>query len=472
MSVEIGSYLRQAREAIGMSLEELQEKTKIQKSFLIAIENGEFDKLPSPFYVRTYLRSYANCVKIEPHHILRQYRKMEQAERLTGVHKAVTPNDLQQNQQTQKLPPIEKYQQTKKMPAVNPSNQSAQNTTRMRTSPMNNNASGRINAQTALTASRTSNVNRVSDQVQARRDMGYQQAGSINKKDNDHTAQGNLGGFKPKKELYPTVSRRNQHGQTRPNQSLLLSNTGSVPRTSGPLNQVSESASRTSGPVPRATNSMKKLDLNNVPIPSVLPGELENESQEQEGERQRLSRVERLSRSASKSQKSFEISNLKLKSPIAIAIAGLIFCVPLGWAILSFTGDDSQPDPGGSTSQSPNDQMPELPPDKKGKLQLAQQDVNVVHYRLQDTDQIVVMVHAAGGKSRVELRTSLPSEGGNDSLIKDVTLPKDEKWSYKYTYDGGNQDFYVGLSAPEDAIVYVNGQVVKSARYIHVRKVN
>ena len=110
MSVEIGSYLRQAREAIGMSLEELQEKTRIQKSFLIAIENGEFDKLPSPFYVRTYLRSYANCVKIEPHHILRQYRKMEQAERLTGVHKAVNPNDLNQNQQTQKLPPLEKYQ--------------------------------------------------------------------------------------------------------------------------------------------------------------------------------------------------------------------------------------------------------------------------------------------------------------------------------------------------------------------------
>lgn len=102
---------------------------------------------------------------------------------------------------------------------------------------------------------------------------------------------------------------------------------------------------------------------------------------------------------------------------------------------------------------------------------MAQQDVNVVHYRLQDTDQIVVMVHAAGGKSRVELRTDLPSEGGSDHLIKDVTLPKDEKWSYKYTYEG-NRDFYVGLSAPEDAIVYVNGQVVKSARYIHVRRVD
>ena len=467
MSVEIGSYLRQAREAIGMSLEELQEKTKIQKSFLIAIENGEFDKLPSPFYVRTYLRSYANCVKIEPHHILRQYRKMEQAERLTGVHKAVNPNDLTQNQHTQKLPPLEKYQLTGKMPAVNPSQSTQQNTTRMRTLPMSNQNKGRINAQTALTASKTM-INRVSDQVKARRDMGYQQAGILNK-DKDQTAQGNVGGISPKKELYPTVSRKN-HGQTRPNQSLLLSNTGKVPRVSGPLNRVSDQATRNSGPVPRVTGAMKKLDLNNVPIPSVLPDDLENGSKAKEGERQRLSRVERLSRSASKSRRSFKVSGLNLKSPIAMAVAGLILCVPLGWAILSFTGDDTQPD-SNSTTQTANDQMLEIPPEKKGKLQLAQQDVNVVHYRLQDTDQIVVMVHAAGGKSRVELRTDLPSEGGSDHLIKDVTLPKDEKWSYKYTYEG-NPDFYVGLSAPEDAIVYVNGQVVKSARYIHVRRVD
>lgn len=81
MSEEIGRYLRQARESIGLSLDQLQEKTKIQKPFLIAIENGDFEKLPSPFYVRTYLRSYANQVKVEPHHILRHYRKEEQAVR-------------------------------------------------------------------------------------------------------------------------------------------------------------------------------------------------------------------------------------------------------------------------------------------------------------------------------------------------------------------------------------------------------
>lgn len=91
MSEEIGAFLRQTRRQVGLTLEEVQERTKIQISFLEAIENGEFHKLPSPFYVRTYLRSYANCLKIEPQHILRQYRKLDQEERLHYGMQATNP---------------------------------------------------------------------------------------------------------------------------------------------------------------------------------------------------------------------------------------------------------------------------------------------------------------------------------------------------------------------------------------------
>lgn len=463
VSVEIGSYLRQAREAIGLSLEQLQEKTKIQKSFLIAIENGEFDKLPSPFYVRTYLRSYANCVKIEPHHILRQYRKMEQAERLTGVHKAITQSDLEQ---TQGLPPLGQLQQTGKMPVVNKNSQ-PQNTTRMKSLPTQNTSPQRINTQTALTASKM-NQNRANERTeraeraQVRRDLGYQRTTGMNKK--DVTAGGNPAGFnsKAKKELYPTVAPRSrqtgyqqtgpqikagyQQGQTTSSNNRLMSSTGPVARTSG---------------------SLKKLDLNKAPLPSVSPGELEKSSGEIR--HQRLSRVERLSRRASRSRRAAKksLAGFSFKSPVVMALAGLLLCIPIGWAIMSYTGDDVQPDTNSNNQEVKPEETPVIPPEKKGTLQLAQQDVNVVHYRLEGTDQIVVMVHAAGGKSRVELRTSLPSEGG--SPIEDVTLPEEQKWNYQYTYNG-NSDFYIGLSAPEDSIIYINGQVVKSARYVHVRK--
>jgi len=84
LSLEIGNILKNAREAKGISLEKLQEMTKINKFFLQAIENGEFYKLPSPFYVRTYLRLYASCVNVEPYYILRQYRRVEQSQRVTA----------------------------------------------------------------------------------------------------------------------------------------------------------------------------------------------------------------------------------------------------------------------------------------------------------------------------------------------------------------------------------------------------
>ncbi|MBA4603736.1 helix-turn-helix domain-containing protein [Thermoactinomyces mirandus] len=481
MSVEIGSYLRQAREAIGLSLEQLQEKTKIQKSFLIAIENGEFDKLPSPFYVRTYLRSYANCVKVEPHHILRQYRKMEQAERLTGVHKAVTPNDLQQ---TQGLPPLGKWQQTGKMPVVN-SNNPTQNTVRMKTLPTQNSSPHRfntqtlptqntsphrINTQTALTAAKK-NPNRTNERAQTRRDLGYQRTTGINQRDPSLTASETTTGYTSnsrkfiaaRKELYPTAASRTR--QTGYHQQVKAQSGYQQGQTTSPNQRLMSNT----GPVSRASGSFKKVDLNKAPLPSVSPDELDKSSGEVR--HQRLSRMNRLGRSASRSRRGAKksLSKFSFKSPVAMAVAGLLLCIPLGWTIMSFTGDDVQPDPAPKRQEKESTEPPVIAPDKKGELQLAQQDVNVVHYRLEGTDQIVVMVHAAGGKSRVELSTALPSDGGTP--IEDVTLPHGQKWSYQYTYSG-NSDFYIGLSAPEDSIVYINGQVVKSARYVHIRKMD
>ncbi|MCS1351239.1 RodZ family helix-turn-helix domain-containing protein [Mechercharimyces sp. CAU 1602] len=83
MSDEIGLRLRRAREAMGLSVEELAEQTRIQPSELMIIEEGRFEELPSPFYARSYLRSYANAVGVEPQTVLRQYRVSEQ-QRIRG----------------------------------------------------------------------------------------------------------------------------------------------------------------------------------------------------------------------------------------------------------------------------------------------------------------------------------------------------------------------------------------------------
>ena len=61
----IGEVLRLARINQGMSLEDLQKKTDIQLELLEAMEADDFDRLPSPFYARSFLRKYAWAVDLD-----------------------------------------------------------------------------------------------------------------------------------------------------------------------------------------------------------------------------------------------------------------------------------------------------------------------------------------------------------------------------------------------------------------------
>ena len=69
----IGEVLRLARVNQGLSLEELQRKTDIQLDMLEALESDDFDKLPSPFYVRSFLRKYAWAVELDESTVLDAY---------------------------------------------------------------------------------------------------------------------------------------------------------------------------------------------------------------------------------------------------------------------------------------------------------------------------------------------------------------------------------------------------------------
>ena len=66
----IGDKLRQARLNKNISLDELQQKTKIQKRYLEAIEKGAFELLPGDYYVRTFLRQYAEVVGEDGEHLI------------------------------------------------------------------------------------------------------------------------------------------------------------------------------------------------------------------------------------------------------------------------------------------------------------------------------------------------------------------------------------------------------------------
>ena len=71
---ELGTRLKEARLAKGYSLEDLQEITKIQKRYLIGIEEGNYSIMPGSFYVRAFIKQYAEAVGLDADQILAEFR--------------------------------------------------------------------------------------------------------------------------------------------------------------------------------------------------------------------------------------------------------------------------------------------------------------------------------------------------------------------------------------------------------------
>lgn len=72
---DIGEKLKSAREAKGLSIGDIEKATKIQSRYLTAIENNEFDKLPGDFYVRAFIRQYAQVVGLDGKELLSDYHE-------------------------------------------------------------------------------------------------------------------------------------------------------------------------------------------------------------------------------------------------------------------------------------------------------------------------------------------------------------------------------------------------------------
>jgi cytoskeletal protein RodZ len=63
--IELGDYLRQHREGYDLTLEDVAEKTRIQRRLLNAIEQGNLHQLPEPVYVKALLRRYADAMGLD-----------------------------------------------------------------------------------------------------------------------------------------------------------------------------------------------------------------------------------------------------------------------------------------------------------------------------------------------------------------------------------------------------------------------
>jgi cytoskeleton protein RodZ len=80
---EIGATLREARMRQRIDVSEVEAATKIRAKYLRALENEEWDLLPGPAYVKTFLRAYADRLGLDGRMLVEQYKLRH--ERLSDV---------------------------------------------------------------------------------------------------------------------------------------------------------------------------------------------------------------------------------------------------------------------------------------------------------------------------------------------------------------------------------------------------
>ncbi|KXG76906.1 Cytoskeleton protein RodZ [Fervidicola ferrireducens] len=74
---ELGDYLKNLRLKKNISLEEINQETKIRIKYLNAIEEGNFDAIPGgEVYLKGFLKNYAEAVGINSNEILKKYKEI------------------------------------------------------------------------------------------------------------------------------------------------------------------------------------------------------------------------------------------------------------------------------------------------------------------------------------------------------------------------------------------------------------
>ncbi len=97
---KLGDTLKERRQAIGLTIEQAQDATRIRGTLIRALEEGDYAKLPNPGYVRGYISSYARYLELDPLPLLAMYKSETGSGRyhelnLPQVDEAVSPRHQQ-----------------------------------------------------------------------------------------------------------------------------------------------------------------------------------------------------------------------------------------------------------------------------------------------------------------------------------------------------------------------------------------
>src|ERR1700758_4443020 len=72
---DIGTTLREARIRARIDISEVEARTKIRAKYLRAIENEEWDLLPGPVYVKSFLRTYGDYLGLDSRLLVDEFKR-------------------------------------------------------------------------------------------------------------------------------------------------------------------------------------------------------------------------------------------------------------------------------------------------------------------------------------------------------------------------------------------------------------
>ncbi|NIS83114.1 MAG: DUF4115 domain-containing protein [Anaerolineales bacterium] len=78
---DLGRRLREAREQLGITLDEAERATRIRTHHLAALERGDLEALPSPVQARGFLGNYADFLGLDVDEVLLRYAERQQTRR-------------------------------------------------------------------------------------------------------------------------------------------------------------------------------------------------------------------------------------------------------------------------------------------------------------------------------------------------------------------------------------------------------
>lgn len=93
----IGEELKRKREEMGLSINDIENKIKIKATYIEAMENENFDKLPGRVYVKGFIRNYAKFLGLDHNLYLEEINKHFQDD---------APEDILANSKPQLVRPI------------------------------------------------------------------------------------------------------------------------------------------------------------------------------------------------------------------------------------------------------------------------------------------------------------------------------------------------------------------------------